>query len=519
MSPQKPLCLLMIGLVALAGVGGVQAAQDFASPLFAQRWQQDEHVAPNFWGPLATAHPGQDEPYGGGDVCRPPRLCTAALPDSGGQRLVQYFDKGRMELGAGPQGSSVTSGLLVRELITGQVQVGDATFQTRPPAAVAVAGDSTNPFPLYRDLRSGPALATITPSGTPVTLLLTPHGGGAIPPPQDAQAVVSLADATTGHGLPQAFADFRSRVGVQNVGLAVTEPFWADVAVGGTVRRILIQAFERRVLTYTPANPPPFRVEFGNVGRQYYAWRYGDPATDAPPAPGNGDATQGTDCGRVEMVGTGLIDNPGNAPAFDCFWQAYQGCATVRAAQLFVYQRFFETSNNRIFRLDSATGSCVLTEDLQAYGLMANTPQTSMLTCTGLARDSGGLHALGCGSDGDFTIPATPISAVPASPPAVGVPTIRTVTLADDGQTISLPTGTSFLLALGGDFDWQAHIADQTILSVYTNAIVPPDAQGIFTVARQGRTTLTAAGNPKCYTATPRCLAPSRGFSIQIVAT
>jgi hypothetical protein len=28
------------------------------------------------------------------------------------------------------------------------------------------------------------------------------------------------------------------------------------------------------VLTYSAANPAPFRVEFGNVGRQYALWRY-----------------------------------------------------------------------------------------------------------------------------------------------------------------------------------------------------------------------------------------------------
>ena len=38
---------------------------------------------------------------------------------------------------------------------------------------------------------------------------------------------------------------------------------------------VLIQAFERRVLTYTPANPRAFQVEMGNVGRHYYDWRYG----------------------------------------------------------------------------------------------------------------------------------------------------------------------------------------------------------------------------------------------------
>lgn len=45
--------------------------------------------------------------------------------------------------------------------------------------------------------------------------------------------------------------------------------------VGGKTVPVLVQAFERRVLTYTPDNPVLFRVEYGNIGRAYYAWRSG----------------------------------------------------------------------------------------------------------------------------------------------------------------------------------------------------------------------------------------------------
>jgi len=37
-----------------------------------------------------------------------------------------------------------------------------------------------------------------------------------------------------------------------------------------------VQVFERRVLTYTPGNPPGWDVEAGNVGLHYYEWRYGE---------------------------------------------------------------------------------------------------------------------------------------------------------------------------------------------------------------------------------------------------
>ena len=35
-----------------------------------------------------------------------------------------------------------------------------------------------------------------------------------------------------------------------------------------------MQAFERRVLTFTPSNAATFQVEFGNIGSHYYTWRY-----------------------------------------------------------------------------------------------------------------------------------------------------------------------------------------------------------------------------------------------------
>jgi hypothetical protein len=58
-------------------------------------------------------------------------------------------------------------------------------------------------------------------------------------------------------------------------GLPITEAYWARVKVAGQVKDVLIQAFERRVLTYTPSNPVGFQVEWGNIGQHYYKRRYG----------------------------------------------------------------------------------------------------------------------------------------------------------------------------------------------------------------------------------------------------
>jgi hypothetical protein len=61
---------------------------------------------------------------------------------------VQYFDKGRMELTNG----AITNGLLASEIIKGQIQVGDATFQQKASPAIPIAGDPDNPGPTYAQL-------------------------------------------------------------------------------------------------------------------------------------------------------------------------------------------------------------------------------------------------------------------------------------------------------------------------------------------------------------------------------
>ena len=72
---------------------------------------------------------------------------------------------------------------------------------------------------------------------------------------------------------PAAFAAFRDRAGVLTIGFAISEPFWSHARVAGQATDVLVQAFERRVLTYTPTNPDPFKGEFGNIGRHYVVWR------------------------------------------------------------------------------------------------------------------------------------------------------------------------------------------------------------------------------------------------------
>lgn len=267
------VAMLAIALVTLSP--GVQAASKYADPAFQAQWQTGEAVTPNFWGPLETAKEGQLEAY---------------KEASGGQRLVQYFDKGRMELTNG----TVTNGLLATEIVTGRIQIGDNSFQNQAPPNISIAGDADNPAPTYAGLASkGAALlqaATRSP-GAPITTVIAADGsiGTTNAAVSDPAMQISAYDDATKHNVAAGFADYRAKAGLPTIGYAISEPFRATVKVGGTPKDVMVQVFERRVLTYTPSNADAFKVEMGNIGQHYFAWRYPNGATAAPPS-GTGQA-------------------------------------------------------------------------------------------------------------------------------------------------------------------------------------------------------------------------------------
>jgi len=207
-----------------------------------------------------------------------------------GQRLVQYFDKARMEL-TNPTTGTVTNGLLATELITGKLQLGDNSFQQLQPASVPIAGDPDNIGPTYASINANATtLLANTPSaaGTQTSRMLSATGTlgtytGAFA--SDPQGVIAAYDTDTQHNVPAAFAAYRTKAGLLTIGFAISEPFWSNVKVAGQQKDVLVQAFQRRVLTYTPTNNDPFKVEMGNIGQHYYTWRYQTPQTQTTPTP------------------------------------------------------------------------------------------------------------------------------------------------------------------------------------------------------------------------------------------
>ncbi|OJV90031.1 MAG: hypothetical protein BGO39_01230 [Chloroflexi bacterium 54-19] len=272
------------------------APASFTDPSFQHTWRRTDLPVQAgqasrswLWGPqgFATAL----EPY--------------AEADHNGWRLVEYFDKSRMEIthsdGNNQDKYFVTNGLLVKELISGQLQTGDNRFESRPPAQVAIAGDplEVNPdAPTYAAWQSvtGDASRTTSKTGQPVTVTLDKAGQvGQLDPASPEAGLVRQGSyiPETGHNIPDVFWRYLTQnqgplltgpgpeltTGdvvdwLYSTGLPLSEAFWVNTRVGGVEQPVLVQPFERRVLTYTPSNPAAYQVEMGNVGRHYYQWRY-----------------------------------------------------------------------------------------------------------------------------------------------------------------------------------------------------------------------------------------------------
>ena len=283
--------LALLSATLVVAPAAALPSEDYAHPAFERTWNRtdkpvEDGQAVRTWVYGSLVSEGEMEEY-------------AESP--GGERQVQYFDKARMEI-THPDAVDdglwyVTTGLLVVEMMTGQLQIGDATFAEREPADIPVAGDPDDAdSPTYADLadlRDEPAAA----DGAALTQML--HTGGHImDDPSLAVHGVTAAQRVTvpgiDHQIASVFWDYMNSSGIvweddafatealfvnpfYATGFPITEAYWVEVAVGGTPHTVLLQCFERRCLTFTPENEPQWQVEMGNVGLHFWNWRNVEP--------------------------------------------------------------------------------------------------------------------------------------------------------------------------------------------------------------------------------------------------
>jgi hypothetical protein len=295
--------LVLASGIALLGMFPVPAAgaEPPSNASFQRTWERtDKPVADGaavrtwMWGPAAITG----------------ELREDYVEGPAGTRVVQYFDKSRMEISTEPGIAPtdmwyVTNGLLVQELVTGRMQVGDNTFTDRAPAWINVAGDDDDPLgPTYATFAT---LLDVTPhaEGAPITATVNRYGIVEDDPGLDRYGVSARYRITLpgiDHRVASVFWEFMTSAGTvwedgetrhdalfvnpfYATGYPISEAYWANVKVAGRRVDVLMQCFERRCLTYTPGNTPGWQVETGNVGRQYYRWRYDDWPGE-PPASG-----------------------------------------------------------------------------------------------------------------------------------------------------------------------------------------------------------------------------------------
>jgi hypothetical protein len=187
-----------------------------------------------------------------GQAISPPRSLSG--------RTVQYFEKGRMEDFRGDftdPNWQFMYGLLVDELKAVR-------------ATVPVGGDvSTVNYGTIAD-RSADGQRVPVPSGFVAGQPLPLADGSVFIP-----FTANLAPAP-GHTVPPQFWQYISKPDLfpggwlHDVGLPITEPISAVVTKGPqTGRTIMVQAFQRTILTYDALNPPEWQVERANVGSDY----------------------------------------------------------------------------------------------------------------------------------------------------------------------------------------------------------------------------------------------------------
>ncbi len=284
--------LAAVAATAVLFVQTASAGNGVVNPAFQRLWnRQDLPIALHLtgrswtWGPAAISPIIREDFAEGAD----------------GKRAVLYFDKSRMEINdpTADQNAQwyVTNGLLPIELMTGRQQNGLGVFDQKAPATITAIGDPGQ-FPTYADLvhlYQNPGQVNPGDLGKPATGFLNTDGSITGFNDYASDPATTLVRGDNNHGVAKVFIDYMNQQGVVSengqyfdskvydplfvFGLPVTGAYWVKANVGGVERPILLQVFERRVLTYNPANNPAFRVEMGNVGQHYYQWRYDQPAS------------------------------------------------------------------------------------------------------------------------------------------------------------------------------------------------------------------------------------------------
>lgn len=97
-------------------------------------------------------------------------------------------------------------------------------------------------------------------------------------------------------------------------------------------------------------------------------------------------------------------------------------------------------------------------------------------------------------------VPPAPTTPAPAA--ATSTSSSHEIVEASNGQTLHVRVGDRVLLRLG-DLEWSVDFSNPKILERVKGVALVHDAQGLFTVAAAGTTTVVAGGSPRCEAGIP----------------
>jgi hypothetical protein len=211
----------------------------------------------------------------------------------GGRHLVEYYDKSRMEVNNPAVTLDdpyyVTNGLLAVEMVSGEIQTGDTTrVRASVPCTIPVVGDPRKDNPVAPGYATFAAVASLhgehqAPNriGAPVDDAIDVDG---VVSKDAAHGVLTRYAAftpQTEHNIPNVFWNYlQGMIGAYGfdwtfvLGYPITEGYWTQMRVGGRDYPVLVQIYQRRVLTYVPDFAPVWQIQQGNVGQHYLEWRY-----------------------------------------------------------------------------------------------------------------------------------------------------------------------------------------------------------------------------------------------------
>jgi hypothetical protein len=259
--------LLLAGITASQLPIHHSESPQFASPAFQRVWSNEAAAATrviDLWGgdPLVS----RVEPYFGAPNDR---------------RVVQYFDRGRMEVEAGS--GEVTQGKLALELTSGEIDLGgNLTLERQSPEIPIDSAEPDEGVPTWLTLSQivGDSASDRSATSERIIEALSRTGTYEARSTPEVRRYAAYIDET-GHNLPDVTVDLFERPEFQNerwldsFGYPISEPYWTSYHRQDDLMPALVQVFERRVLIYTPGLDEARSFTTPSSGRHYAIWRYG----------------------------------------------------------------------------------------------------------------------------------------------------------------------------------------------------------------------------------------------------